>query len=374
MKRYLIIVLMILIMIISTAVKVNATDSVSADEIQSAVQSDLSEIIDKDTRETLEEIGISDFTFDEIYSISFSEIIDFFAETLKEKAVDISEDFTELFCVVLLLGAVSALFKGYSDESFIDILSCVVITVFSANIVTDSINSIVSVLQTSGKFMLGFAPIYTFIISLSGNTASALTYNTAAVFLAELVSSAISFGIVDLIGVYFCLGISFSLNESINLGKFTSVVSRVVSIVLGLIASTFTGFLSLKNVLSVSVDRVSVRSIRFLISSLIPVVGSSISDAYSSLLGSINLIKGSVAIVGILVIVIINTPIILETLIYYIGFNLLGYTADILSAGKTGDIFRVFSCGIRILLLLSVFEMFILIITTGIMLSVKSGG
>ena len=374
MKRYLIIVLMILIMIISTAVKVNATDSVSADEIQSAVQSDLSEIIDKDTQETLEEIGISDFSFDEIYSISFSKIIDFFAETLKEKAVDISEDFTELFCAVLLLGAVSALFKGYSDESFIDILSCVVITVFSANIVTDSINSIVSVLQTSGKFMLGFAPIYTFIISLSGNTASALTYNTAAVFLAELVSSAISFGIVDLIGVYFCLGISFSLNESINLGKFTSVVSRVVSIVLGLIASTFTGFLSLKNVLSVSVDRVSVRSIRFLISSLIPVVGSSISDAYSSLLGSINLIKGSVAIVGILVIVIINTPIILETLIYYIGFNLLGYTADILSAGKTGDIFRVFSCGIRILLLLSVFEMFILIITTGIMLSVKSGG
>lgn len=374
MKRYILVFIITLILCLLCTVQVTATENVSTDEIQSEVKSELSEILDKDTREILEDIGISDFSFDEIYSISFSKIIDFFAETLKEKVQDITEDFTELFCAVLLLGVISAFFKGYSDESFIEILSCVVITLFSVNIVTDSISSIVSVLQTSGKFMLGFAPIYTMIISLSGNAASALTYNTVAVFLAEFVSSVISFCVVDLIGVYFCLGISFSLNESINLSRFTSVVSRIVSVGLGLIASTFTGFLSLKNVLSVSVDRVSVRSIRFLISSLIPVVGSSISDAYSSLIGSINLIKGSVAIVGILVIVIINTPIIIETLIYYLGFNLLGYTADILSAGKTGDIFRVFSCGIRVLLLLSVFEMFILIITTGIMLSVKGGG
>ena len=374
MKRYTLILILSILFAINFSVQVVATESTYAEDIQSNIQSELSDIIDKDVKEVLEEIGLTDFSFNEIYNISFSKITSFFAETMREKAESALKDFTELLAVVLLLGIVGAFFKDYSDENFISILCSVVVTLFAVNIVKDSIGSMVSVLQSSGKFMLGFAPIYTLIISLSGNTASALTYNTVAVFIAEFVSSVISFISVDLIGLYFCLGISFSMNENINLSRFTSVVGRVVSIGLGLIASTFTGFLSLKNILSVSVDRVSVRSIRFLISSLIPIVGSSISDAYSSLLGSINLIKSSIAIVGILVIVIINTPIIIETLTYYLAFNFLSYTADILSANKTGDIFRVFSCGIRILLLLSVFEMFILIITTGIMLSVKGGG
>ena len=267
----------------------------------------------------------------------------------------------------------SAFFKGYADENFCGILITVIISLFSVSAVESTISSLVSVLQLSGKFMLGFAPIYTLIIALSGNSATALTYNTFAMFLAELISSLISSGVVDFIGIFFCLGISFSVNESINIGRFYSIVNRAVSMFLGLVASIFTGFLSMKNLLSVSVDRVSVRSIRFLISSMIPVVGSSISEAYSSLLGSINLIKSSVAVVGILVIIIINTPVIAETLAYYLAFNLLSYTADILSAGRVGDVFRIFSCGIRILLLVSIFEMFILIITTGLVLSVKSG-
>ena len=107
---------------------------------------------------------------------------------------------------------------------------------------------------------------------------------------------------------------------------------------------------------------------------MIPIVGSSISDAYSSFLGSINLIKGSVAVVGILVIIIINVPVIFETLIYYVSLNVLSYVADSVSAKRTGDILKCFSCGMRMLLLVCVFEMFILIISMGVLLSVKSGG
>ena len=103
-------------------------------------------------------------------------------------------------------------------------------------------------------------------------------------------------------------------------------------------------------------------------------VGSSISDAYSSFLGSINLIKGSVAVIGILVIVIINIPIILETLAYYVSLNMLSFVAEAVNTKRAGDILRCFSCGMRILMLVSIFEMFILIISTGILLSVKNGG
>ena len=368
------IILIVLLSICILSFEVSANEVLGINEIESGIVNDLSDIIDSDTKEMLRKIGVSDFSFDEIYNISFDKISSFFTETLIDKIKLAMKDFYTLFSAVLLLGLISVLFKGYADENFLNILSCVIITLLAVNVVKDSISAVASVLQTSGKFMVGFAPIYTLLISLSGNAASALTYNTIAVFLAEFISSVLSFASIDLIGMYFCFGISFSMNENINIGRFTSVIGRVAGIGLGLISSVFTGFLSLKNILSVSVDRVSVRSIRYLISSLIPVVGSSISDAYSSLIGSINLIKSSVAIVGILVIVIINTPVLIETLVYYIAFNLLSYIADILSEGRIADVFRMLICGIRILLLICVFEMFILIITTGIMLSLKNGG
>ena len=356
------------------SVSVSAVDLSNPDELQSKITQELSEAIDSDTAEALEKIGLKDFSFDEIYSISFDNITAFFADTLKEKAEHIIKDFAQLFCVIMFIGILSALVNQTSDYKMTEILSVVILTVLAVNAINGSLGAVVSVLSLSGKFMLGFAPVYTLIISLSGNTATALTYNTFAMLFAQLISSLISTHIVDLIGVFFCLGISFAMNGSVSISRFSSCVNRLVTTSLGFIASVFTGFLSLKNILSVSVDRVSVRSIRFLISSLIPVVGSSISDAYSSLLGSINLIKSSVALVGILVIVIINTPIIVETLIYYISFNLLGYLSEGLSLGRAGEVFRVFSCGVRILLLLCIFEMFIMIITTGIVLSVKNGG
>ena len=373
MKKF---ILIIIVLIIFLQVFVMCSHASSLDneaDIQAEIYSEISEIIPDDARDILESSGMENFNLNEIYNISLDKITDFFMVTLKDKVSDISKDFFNLLSAVLINSIITSLFKGYYDEKLTDILSVVIITISSVGVIEGSLGAVVSVLDLSGKFMLGFAPIYTLIISLSGNAASALTYNTVALFIAEIISKIITSGAIDLIGVYFCLGISFSLNETINMGRFTSVINRFVSTALGLLASVFTGYLGLKNILSVSVDRVSVRSIRFLISSVIPIVGSAISDAYSSLIGSINLIKGSVAIVAILVILILNIPIIIENLIYYISFNLLSYVSDILLAKKVGDVFRVFTCGMRILLLLCIFEVFVLIISVGIALSVKGG-
>ena len=374
MKKIIFISLISTILIASFSFVAYSADEVDFETLESDIGKDLASTIDDETLEILSDIGVDDFSFDEIYNISLKNITSFFKETLKEKISLVSEDISKLFCVIVIAGIVTALFKDYSDENFTGMLCVVIVAVFTTGIISGTLNAVVSVLDLSSKFMTGFVPIYTLIISLSGNATTALTYNTFAVILAEVISAFISSGAINIVGAYFCLGISFSMNESINISRLSSVVNRTVSITLGLAASAFTGFLSLKNILSVSVDRISVRSVRFLISSLIPIVGSSISDAYSSLIGSINLIKSSVAIVGILVIIIINTPIILETLIYYLSFNILSYLSDGLSVNRVGDVLRIFAGGIRILLLTCIFEVFMLIITTGIVLSVKSGG
>lgn len=361
----------LLCFIVIPALPINAY-SIDIDNIDEDIKQELTDIIDDEIKDSLEEIGITDFSPDEIYNISFGNISKYFSQTLKEKASSQVKAFSELVIVIVICSIFASIFDEYKTSIFNNICTMAII-ISAINLISNSVSATVSVLDTSGKFTLSFAPVYMLLISLAGNTASALTYNTFVVFFAEAISSVISFGLSDFMGVYFCLGISFAINETTNLTRYISITNKAIGTLFGFAASVFTGFLSIRSILSFTLDSVSVKGIRFLISSIIPIVGSSISDAYSSLVGSINLIKGSVAFVGIIVIIIINLPIIAENLISYISFSMLSYMAECFLSYRVAEILRFLASGIRILLLLCLFEMFIIIITVGIMLSVKGG-
>ena len=335
------------------------------------IKSELFGIIDKDVMGVLEEIGITEESFDEIYKFSMKNISSFFNTTLKDKSEKCIHDFFLLLTVILIVGVISSVATSEKNVSFVSMLCVCVVALLTLKSVSSSLSACISVLRLSGNFMKGFVPVYTLLISFSGNPTSALTYNTAVMAFAQLLSAVISNICSDLVGVMLCLSVAFSFNENINTARIINSINKIISLVLGFFSCMFTGFLSIKNILSTSVDTLSVKGIRFLISSLIPVVGSSISEAYSSLLGSINLIKGSVALVGVLVLIIINLPVVIETAIYYFSFNALSYISDTLNLIKVSEVLRCVAGAIRFLLLLCVFEMFILIISTGILLSVK---
>ena len=99
----------ILIFAISVCIaEVSATDEFSYDKLESDTLSSLEDIISSDTLDILAEIGISDFSVEEIYNISFKNITDFFSVTLKDKLKSSLEDYLEIFAVILFSGIISS--------------------------------------------------------------------------------------------------------------------------------------------------------------------------------------------------------------------------------------------------------------------------
>lgn len=374
MKKYITYIFLTVSLISCLFLPIQAFSDAEPEKIKEEISNELESSIDSDIREKLKDMGLEDFEPESIFNVSLDSISKFFSDTLKEKLVNNSKLFFELLGVILLAGIILSILTDDDKSDFLEIIVMIVVVLSSVRAVSVTLPAVISALEASKKFMLSFVPVYTLIVSFGGNPSGALTYNTLVLGFAEIVSDLITTNITNFMGVFFCLGISFSFNSSINIGRIISGVNKIFSTIIGFAASVFTGFLSLKSILSVSIDSVSVKGIRFLISSMIPIIGSSISEAYSSLIGSINLIKGSVAIVGILVIIIINIPIIFDVLTYYIIFNLISYVADSLVVKRAADALKCFSSGMRILLLVCIFEMFIVIISTGILLSVKNGG
>jgi stage III sporulation protein AE len=72
-----------------------------------------------------------------------------------------------------------------------------------------------------------------------------------------------------------------------------------------IICSIVTAVLSIKGILSNIADTVAVKGTKLLVSSVVPIIGGSVSDAYASVVNSLLLLRSSVGIFGIVAIAVI---------------------------------------------------------------------
>lgn len=345
----------------------------SADEIKAQTEEGFFGTLDEELSDLLESFGIDSLDGNGIFSRGTENIKNYFSSTLKEKLKGAAGWFFLQLCIIMLLSVVSSAFDFSSGTDILPLFSAAIMTLGTVGKLSDFLSCTVSAMALNGKLMLSFIPVFALLISLSGNPASALTYNSFVLFFCEAVSFFLDNMFVSLVGAYFALMIAFSFSPGINLNRFINAVNRAVSLLLGFGASMFTGLLSLKNVLSYSTDSLSVKGVRFLLSSLVPVIGSSLSEAYSAVLGSINLMKSSLAVIGIFSLVIINIPPLTEGVIYFFLMSALSCFAEILGLYRVSEIMRGFASCVKILLLVCLFQVFVLIISIGIMLTVKGG-
>lgn len=342
-------------------------------DIKGEVEGSFFSSLDGEIASSLEDFGINSLDGEKVFSKGTENITRFFSQTLKEKLRGAAGWFFVQLSLIMLLSVFSGAFDLSGSSDALSLLSAVAFTVGTVERISEFLNCTLSAMELNGRFMLSFIPVFTLLISLSGNPAGALTYNGFVLFFCELISVLTDKLLVLLIGAYFALSISFSFNGSFNLGRFVNAVNRGVNLILGFAASMFTGFLSLKNVLAYSTDSLSVKGIRFMLSSLVPVIGPSLSDAYSSVLGSINLMKSSLAIVGIFALIIINIPALSEGVIYFFLISILSGVCETFGLNRASEFLRSFSSCIKILLLVCLFQIFTLIISMGIMLTLKGG-
>lgn len=328
--------------------------------------------IDSDTKESLRKIGIDDFSADEIFNVSFSRIGEYFSESVSDKSSEVISAFFKILTVLIILITLKS-FLCSDDGKSIRLIGTVAVVILIVDICGNTIEMLLSTMKTSGSFMLSFVPIYTVILSLGGGVTSGITYNSVTFAFAQLISFVVNNFAADITGIFLSVSIAFSLNNTINFNRFISAVNKLVSTALGLLSSGFAAILSVRGVLSVAIDSATSKSIKFLIGSLIPIVGSSISDAYSTVLGSISVIRGSVAAAGIIIMLVISVPPILEGVLYCLCLAALSYISEMAELNEISSVIRSFYSALRTVLLLNIFQLFVLIISTAIMITLKGG-
>ena len=312
-------------------------DFSAADEIYSA--SGAEELY---AGETLEDYGISFENPSSILSVTPAELWKLIKNTVISKVTAPLRLLVSLGIVVVLTALAESLGDTVKKAGTAKVyeLVCVLagVAAVSAPICEVLANS-AEALEDGADFMNCFVPVFAGIAAAGGHITSATGYNVLVLTVSDIAIQAANGILMPLLSMCLCLAIVDASCSAVSLKGMLDGVKKLVTWGLGLIMTVFTGLLSIQSIVGSSADTLGSKTAKYVISNCIPVVGGAVSDAYSTVRGSIALLRNGVGSIGIAALAVMLLPPVISLALYRISVSAASAAADIFGAQKLSRLF-----------------------------------
>ena len=94
----------------------------------------------------------------------------------------------------------------------------------------------------------------------------------------------------------FSLAIVDAVSPSVSVGGLLRLSRKCTTWILGLLMTVFLGVLSMQNWLGSSVDTAASKTTKYVIANFVPVVGSAVSDAYTTVRSSLQMLRSTTGV------------------------------------------------------------------------------
>lgn len=144
-------------------------------------------------------------------------------------------------------------------------------------------------------------PLLTGLLSATGASSAAAMLSPAAALFAEGISKAAAGWGMRLAAVAAGLAVAGNLNANLSLKRLFSLTRGVVNFSAGAAMTVFLALLSVQGTLAAGYDNLSVRTARYAVDSIIPVIGGEVADTLDALISSTLLVKSALGVTGMLI-------------------------------------------------------------------------
>ena len=332
--------------------------------------------LDADTYKMLDELGVLDFSYESITGLSFNDIVDLLKSLFQKKAeLPIKSSVTVL--VFILLSAFLQSLKAESDDS-VNMIYSTATALLVATVVLVKLTSTVSLasmaISVASNFVYAFIPDFCSIVVASGGITTGFSTNTTLLILAQGLSFISSNVFMPIVNCYLALGVTSSLRYELNLDKLLSSVKKIITTCISFVSGVFVSVLSVKTAVAGRADMLGLRSIRFAINSVVPVIGSSISEGLLSIQAYSSLIKSSVGIVGVMAVVLVFLPSIIEVVLWRISLTLCVIVSDVFGDKSVSAVLNAFLNTLLLINVILILSMVTTVISFGILIAAGGVG
>ena len=275
--------------------------------------------------------------------------------------------------VIIAIILVSSALNGMDIKGASSVATGYAVSLTAAASVITPIFSVISAganaLKGCAAFMVAFVPGFAVIVASSGATATSASMSGLLLGACQAVNLIADFVIMPLMGGYLAISIASNVSPLVENSGLASGIKKICYWVMSLLTTVFLGILSIQTAVNASADTLSLKTAKFIIGSSVPMAGTALSEALTTVTASMGMLKTTVGIYGVIACAAVFLPILAELVLWRITFNITATISDLMSVPKISSVLRSADTVLSVLIGIILLTAAMFIISLGVVLA-----
>ena len=375
-EKIITIIVMVLIVFLSNSSYANDNQTIIEQKEEFKIQ-DFIKSAEKFTGEFFEDIDINEILNDAIKGeVDNSTLLKKILNILGKEVTTNIKSLVSILAIILIHSILKSISESLENNNISKLIYYVqyilIVTVIMSNF-TDIIKLVQDTTGNLIGFMNALVPLLITLMMYTGSITTSSVVEPIILFMINFIGNIIQNLIIPFVLVLTSLMIISKISDKVHIDKLSKFFKSGIVWFLGIVLTVFVGVVSLEGTLSSSVDGITAKTTKAVVSSAIPVVGKILGDAVDTVLGCGIVLKNAVGLVGVVIVIGICIMPILKLFVLSVSYKLLSTVVQPIADEKIidlleqiGDIFKIF---LGILCAIS----FMLIIGTTLVLKISNG-
>lgn len=330
----------------------------------------LTDALPQEARELLQRMGIADADFSGLFTVTLRDVLQGVVGLFRG-GLHAPLSFLATGAGVLLLLCVTDVFgeKQNAVRAFLGSLFLVTVCAVPLRGVAAAA---VAAVRAGSAFVCTLIPALAAVVASSGSPVLSVVWQTAAFSAAQTVAAAASGFMAPACGLMIGTGVLDCLTPDGTTGALTQKIRKCAVWIFSSLATLFTAFLSLKGILAGAADTVAAKGVKLAVSTLIPVVGSQLSEAYASVAGSLAAVRSTAGVFAVAGVCAVSLPAAVQILLWIAALKALCLLAAVLEQKNAEKLFGAFSAALSVLHACLLFVTVLYVLSIGVILTIKA--
>ncbi len=245
-------------------------------------------------------------------------------------------------------------------------------------VVMTNFSDVIQMVKTTTENLVGFIntliPVLVSLMIYTGSITTSSILEPIILFLINFIGNMIQNILIPVILLITSISIISKISDKVQVEKIAKFLKSSTTWFLGLALTIFVGVVSLEGTLASSVDGITAKTAKTIVSSAIPVVGKILGDVVDSVLGCGVILKNAVGFLGVIVIIGICILPILKLSILTISYKLVASISEVVADSKIVSLLEQIADIFKILLAILVSVSFMVMIGTTLLVKMSNSG
>ena len=285
-----------------------------------------------------------------------------------------------LICILAII-IIHSILKSISESLENDNISkliyyvqyIAIVTVIMSNF-SDIINMVKETTVNLVGFMNTLIPVLVSLMLYTGSITTTSILEPIILFLINFIGNLVQDILIPIILIITSISIISKISDNVQVEKIAKFLKSSAIGALGLVLTIFVGIVSLEGTLASSIDGITAKTAKTIVSSAIPVVGKILGDVVDSVLGCGVILKNAVGFVGVIIIIGICILPILKLAVLTFSYKLVSSISEVIADSKIVKLLDQMADVFKILLGILVAISFMVIIGTTLLVKMSNTG